>query len=155
MQFKVEFTDKREDDNCFEILLTKIGFSRCNNYDGRIYVHKDPEIAFETVINYLCSKKWKILNIGWIRFHKKIDAALCLLVNPYFDQTIEYIKSYHDELPVYFLKRLKKQVFLSLANEAKVNTYEEIPYIEGAQFYMQHNCFKVSKEMIEIIDKSI
>lgn len=155
MQLQVEFTDKRIDDNCFDILLTKIAFSRCNNiFDGEIYVHKDVKIDFDAVIGYLQLKSRKLINIGNIRFNKKIDACLCLLVNPYFDKTVEYIKIKSNELSVCFLKMLKKQIFSYLVDELTVQIFS-YPDVEGADFYKNHNCFNVSNEVLEIINKKI
>ena len=150
MHLDVGFSDKKINDNYFEVLLPLDNY--CKNYfDGFLYVYKSEAVTFEIIINYLLAKRPRLLNIGKIRFNKRVDALLCLLVNPYFDYTVDYLKNNHNELPNCFLKMLKKQVFKYLADEItmKIN---QVSYVDGSQFYNEHQCFQKSKEILSLLN---
>lgn len=151
MRLSVGFSDKKIDDNYYEILLPHIGFHYCNDYfDGRIYVYKDDSVNFDTIIDYFMSRRNFTAGVGKIRFSKKNDAFLCLLINPYFDELIDYVKNNANTCNKRFLKFLKKQIFRRLSDEQLMRSFQ-ISYVEGAEFYNKHYCYQKSKEILIIL----
>lgn len=150
MHFNVGFSDKKIDENYFEILL-RIGACHCKDYfDGKIYVYKEENISFEDIIQYLFQKSNLIINIGDLRFSDEVDALLCLLVNPYFDKFVEYLKNNRQHCPKNLMTIFKKQIFNYLASDLTYRNYQ-IEYMEGFKFYNEHLCYQKSNEILSLL----
>ncbi len=150
----IKFSESKIDNNCYTVLLPLIGEYYCKNYfDGYLYVYKNENLKFEDIIEKLLLKKIKkIISIGKIRLNKELDTLLCLLVNPYFDETYDFLKKNYCNFSDALLKVLQTQVFAFLASD-NTNRLFQLNYVEGAQFYNEHLCYQKSKEILRLLKK--
>ena len=91
------------------------------------------------------------MNIGKIRFNKKFDSCICLLINPYFDEFCYYIEKNIYSIDKKRIAFLKKQVFEKLTDETykiMMNRYD----LQSSQFYKKHNCYEKSKKILELFN---
>ncbi len=151
MHFNVGFSNNKINENYFDILLP-IGAYYCKDYfNGRIYVFKKENISFEEIINYLLLNSNLFINIGNLRTNKEIDALLCLLVNPFFDNFVEYLKSNRLHCPNRLMLIFKNQILNYLASDLTYKIYQN-EYMEGAKFYNEHLCYQKSNEILSLLN---
>lgn len=135
--------------NCFEVFLQGRTAKYVNDYfDGKLYVFKDDSVGFAELIKYFTNYRFSLFTRT-----KIIDACICLLVNPYFDELCNYIKSNFLHMKKKNLSVLEKEVFEKLSNETfklMMCNYE----IEGSRFYIEHNCYEESKKLLLLLHQS-
>lgn len=151
MHFNVGFSDKKINENYFDVLLP-IGAYYCKDYlNGNVYVFKEQNIGYEEIVHYLFQKRNPIINMGKLRFNKEMDALLCLLVNPYFDKFVEQLKNNRQYFSNKLMSIFKKQIFNYLASDLTYRTYQ-IGYMEGSKFYNEHSCYQKSNEILSLLN---
>lgn len=118
-----------------------------NYYDGTIYAYKGKNVRFEDLMQYFLKAKFYFTT----QSDKELNCCVCLLVNPYFNEFCNHIKSNIQNLDKRKIVFLKKQVFEKLSNETYrvIMCYDDVL---GSEFFKEHNCYEESKEMLKIIN---
>lgn len=158
MRLDVGFTSEKSNDiDCYDVHLKKIGFKYCKDiFNGNIYVFKKKDITFNKIMERLNQKSWlKLQNI--FTMNKETDALLALLVEPYFDETYEYLTNNYQNLSRKLLHCIKTRVLLPLLDpsilELHKSTIGSGVTVEGEDFYKSHCCFQKSNELISLLNQ--
>ena len=88
-----DISEKNNNLEVYTPLLPKLCESYVKDYfNGFIYAYKEITIGFDDLLQYFLKINLSLLNIGKIRFNKKFDSCVCLLINPYFDEFSYYVE---------------------------------------------------------------
>ena len=136
--------------NCYDVLLAKIGFKYTSNvYDGSVYVCNCDNANFFEILTYFLEAK----SINIFR-PQKIDACICLLHNPFFTDLCDYIEANAYNMPKRQLRLLRRKMFKYLADDTHKEAIH-LPNLIGRTFMQDHNCYSRSKEILRLIDTII
>jgi hypothetical protein len=136
---RLEYTDTKEDNNI--VILKRISYKYCNNKEGIIYTKSLNDT------NDIITKLIK--NIRFCVLNKKNTIILNLLVNPYFDELIDYIKCGKLKSKRK-LKFINKYIFKYLSNRY-VNALNDSELFECSKIYKDKNMYLKSLEMTNLI----
>lgn len=126
-------------------------------YDSEeLYVVLKEKISFSELIEYL-SKNFRNRFLRF-KINQKIDGAISLLVNPYFEQLCDYIKENVENMKRKFLKFIKKEVFDYFVTD-KYKIFIKWIGDNGLKSELNHigeeRLIEKSTEMISIICRNI
>ena len=138
---KLKFVNYKSDSS-HVVLLPKIAFKYCNNYDGRIYTTIDcGEKSNINIVEKLIEQLTPFI-IG-----QKNCVILNLLVNPFFEELCSYLYT-KPKIGHRKIKFLKKHIFSYLCDQRTKRMYSDLA-VEGAEIYIQKNMFEQSKDILE------
>ena len=107
MEFK--FVDYKSETS-YIVLLPKITFKYCNNYDGRIYTAYSIDDTNNNLIETLINQLTPLI------VTKKNTIILNLLVNPFFDDLCDYL-SKNPKISKFKRNLINKHIFSYLCDE--------------------------------------
>ena len=150
--FDPNFSEKYNELDLYCPLLPNLCVSYVKDYfNGFLYAYKEKTIDFNELLQYFLKTKHPLLNIGKIRFNKKFDSCVCLLITPFFDEFCYYIEENIHNINKKKITFLKKHVFKQLADEAYKTMMTHYD-MRGSQFYKKHSCYEKSKQILKLLN---
>jgi len=144
---KVEFAYRWSDD-VYDIMITKIINPVLMDHDGNLFTRIiDPLETSEQIIEEL----FRQLAHRHI-VTRKVAVILNLLVNPYFDETCEYVKTHYGELPKNVKRFLRKYIYSFLADDFQRKLWSMGPTV-GSVIYHRKCMYEKSKEMLKLLSQ--
>lgn len=143
---KAYFTDTKDEDSYVILVLPEKVFRYCKTPDEKLYVkHSLDGVPRENAVIELISELHSFI------LTKRDVAILNLLVNPYFDELCEYMRTASD-ISKGKRKKIRKHIFEYLASPKANRIHSDPyigPYIAGTEIYKSKRMFERSKEILE------
>lgn len=144
---KVDFAYRWSDD-VYDIMVTNIINPALMDHDGNLFTKIiDPLETSEQIIGEL------FLQLSHRHIvTKKVAVILNLLVNPYFDETCEYVKTHYSELPKNVKRFLRKNIYSFLTDEFRRKIWS-MGLSVGSVIYHDKCMYEKSKEMLKLLSQ--
>lgn len=152
---KLHICSKKDIDNyCINYRCSPRIRSIYETYDSEdLFVVSLEAVTFEDLINYI-SKKYRVRLLNF-KLSESVDAAISLLVNPYFEELCKYVEANINYMERKFLRFLKKEIFAFFITTT-YGMFNDWMTDNGLENEVNNkNVVQRSKEIIGLIDSNI
>ena len=134
-------------ESTYAILLPKLTFSYCNEFEGIAHTTYSGSIDNNNIIEELINDLTPVI------ITKKNAIILNLLVNPFFDQLCDYL-SENPNISRYKINLIKKHIFSYLGDDFTYKLHLSLAHlpVDGANIYDEKNMYERSKKMLEVLN---